>query len=132
MEQGYEGVSYIPTIEGGRPVDDLGRAASLNRALRRLYPSNGAAIAGAVVASTSDLFLGAAAPAAENLGRAASFNRTLRRLYPQRRRRHRRSEPPAPVVELTVPLWGLPDLQRCSVASNQEEEKDPHRPPAVD
>ncbi len=47
MEQGYEGVAYIPTLEQGRPVDDLGKAACLNRALRRLYPNDAAPISGA-------------------------------------------------------------------------------------
>lgn len=45
-EQGYEGMSYIPTLQQGMLADDLGKGACLNRALRRLYPNDGAAISG--------------------------------------------------------------------------------------
>ena len=45
-EQGYEGVSYIPTLQPGTPADDLGKAACLNRALRRLYPNDETPISG--------------------------------------------------------------------------------------
>jgi hypothetical protein len=45
-EQGYEGVSYVPTLQQGTPADDLGKAACLNRALRRLYPNDETPISG--------------------------------------------------------------------------------------
>lgn len=39
-EQGYPNVTYIATVEAGQKVTDLGRAASFNRALKRLYPNS--------------------------------------------------------------------------------------------
>ena len=49
VEQGYKGVSYIPTLQQGPPADDLGKAACLNRALRRLYPNDDTPISGKVL-----------------------------------------------------------------------------------
>ena len=39
-------MSYIPTLQQGTPADDLGKAACLNRALRRLYPNDETPISG--------------------------------------------------------------------------------------
>lgn len=46
-EQGYTDVTYVATAEEGRPLDDLGPAACLNRALGRLYPRNDVLVPGA-------------------------------------------------------------------------------------
>lgn len=45
-EQGYEGMSYIATLQPGTPANDLGKAACLNRALQRLYPNDETPISG--------------------------------------------------------------------------------------